>query len=273
MQRRIGNLAAWVHPAEDGEALARVLFLHGLGEHSGRHRRTIASLNRHGFEAVRFDFRGCGESGGEKQWIDGFRDYVDDVLSVHRWILSELPSRPLYFLGHSLGGGIALHAAPELGRALAGLVLSAPAFEVGDGVSKFKIAAGRVIDRFRPHTRIGAALDLSALSRDPHAAKEYAADPLCCRFNTVRQGASILKALGEIPAKARDIDTPTLIIHGERDRIIPPSGSRRIFDLLPATDKKLVLFPGAFHELHNDLCRDEYFRVLGEWLETHARAT
>jgi hypothetical protein len=77
-----------------------------------------------GYTAVRFNFRGVGESAG--QWDEG-RGEVDDALAViaaHRGT-----GQPLVLAGFSFGGYVAVQAAERLGGAAAGirLALVAPA--------------------------------------------------------------------------------------------------------------------------------------------------
>ena len=79
---RVGPLAVWVHPSSS-PARGRVILLHGQGEHSGRHRPTAAALVARGFEVVRFDFRGAGESEGARQWIERFDDYDEATHGYH----------------------------------------------------------------------------------------------------------------------------------------------------------------------------------------------
>jgi len=268
----VGQLAIWRHPVknENGEAWARVLLVHGVCEQSWRHRNTIKCLTGQGLEVVRFDLRGHGESGGERQWIKHFHDYVDDVAAVQRWIMSSLPKRSLFLLGHSLGGAIAIYSAAEMGDAFRGLLLNAPAFELGAGVSRLKIVAGKIVNRVAPHVRVSNGLDLTALSRDPEVAKAVDVDPLCCRYNTVHQAIEILNALAGILAKCKEIKIPVLLTHGDKDRIIAVKGSQRILEALASTDKTLDVFPGGFHETHNDLCKDDYFKLIVSWMKTRA---
>lgn len=61
---------------------------------------------------------------------------------------------------------------------------------------------------------------------------------------------------------------PTLIIHGERDWIIPIGDARALFEASPSADKKLVKVPGAGH---NDLMmigRRAYFGAIAEMCGT-----
>lgn len=268
-ETKVGGLTAWVDEAS-GAPWARIVLLHGLGEHCARHLNTSRALGASGVEVVRFDFRGCGKSEGERQWIERFGDYVDDAVAIWRWARESRTALPTFLMGHSLGGAIAIHAAPKVADGAAGLVVNAPAFEVGEGVSRVKIAIGRVVNRFLPHAKIPDTLELAAISRDAAVVTAYEKDPLCCRFNTVRQGNEILDALEKIPDICREIRMPVLITHGEHDRLVGVNGSSRILQALASADKTLEVFPGGYHELHNDLCKDAYFTLLVGWLRAHA---
>ena len=262
-----GQLRAWVHEAQ-GVVRGRVVLVHGLGEHSGRHAVTAERIAGAGFEAVRFDLRGSGLSGGVRQWIDRFDDYIDDTRSIIRWAQSTRAPLPLFLFGHSLGGAIALRtAALEPPK---GIVLCAPAYLPGGGVSPVKIFVGRIIERIFPKLRIPGSLDVAAISRDAAEIAAFRADPLNCSFNTVRQGNEILKALAALPEACRKITAPILIAHGDQDRLIKVEGSQILLDAIPSKDKTLKIFPGAFHELHNDLDREAFFSLVTDWLRQHA---
>lgn len=264
----VGQLKAWVEPAR-GEAIARVVLVHGLGEHSGRHKGTAAALTQKGYEVVRFDQRGCGQSSGKPQWIESFGDYADDTHQVIAWAKQELQAKPLFLMGHSLGGAVAIHVAAEAREPLAGLVLSAPAYLPGEGVSPIKIFVGRLLERVLPGLKVPGTLDVKAISRDPAVVEAYKNDTLNASFNTVRQGNEILRALDRVPELCRKISVPTLIVHGDSDRLVKLEGSRVVLGALASKDKTLKVFPGGYHELHNDLDRDGYFAVLTDWLRSH----
>jgi fermentation-respiration switch protein FrsA (DUF1100 family) len=60
--------------------------------------------------------------------------------------------------------------------------------------------------------------------------------------------------------KIRDFRKPTLIIHAERDHIIPFSDGQALYDACPSADKTLLKIPGANH---NDI----FLRGMSEYLE------
>ena len=89
-----------------------------------------------------------------------------------------------YLASRIINGGLGMSAQTDP-KSLKGLILSAPAFEIGAAVSQVKIAAGRMINLMSPHTQLAGGIDRSTLSRAPGVAEAFVADPLCCEFNTV----------------------------------------------------------------------------------------
>lgn len=263
----VGSLAVWKHSIESPKA--RLLLIHGLSEHSGRHCHTIEFLVKSGIEVIRFDLRGSGESGGKRQWIESFQDYVEDTITVFNWVQRELPNLPLFVLGHSLGGSIAIQFAASYHSLLKGLILSAPAYLVGSGVSPIKIKVGQMLVKVMPNLRLPKSTAFEGISRDKLAVERYANDPFCCHFNTLKQGDEILKTLPILPEYVQKIKSPTLIVHGSADPIIRIEGSYEILRSLSSKNKELFIAPHCLHELHNELEEDRtnYFRHLGMWLE------
>jgi len=68
--------------------------------------------------------------------------------------------------------------------------------------------------------------------------------------------------------KVRQINRPTLIMHGEYDDIIPVEEGRKLYWNSGSGDKKIVIIPGAGH---NDIMmnQDLYFGTLEEFIRTH----
>ena len=79
------------------------------------------AMNLRSFAALRFNFRGVGESVGDYAEGEG---EVDDVLAAARGLQDRFPGHPLMLAGFSFGAAMALRAAVSL--APAGLVLVAP---------------------------------------------------------------------------------------------------------------------------------------------------
>ncbi len=60
--------------------------------------------------------------------------------------------------------------------------------------------------------------------------------------------------------KISTFDKPTLIIHAEKDHLIPFSEGQALYDACPARDKRLLMIPGANHN-------DVFLRGMREYME------
>jgi hypothetical protein len=65
---------------------------------------------------------------------------------------------------------------------------------------------------------------------------------------------------------AKKINIPTLLIHGDKDDVITPDHSQRIFDNLKTHKKKLVIIQDGGH---GDLrIRPEYKKIITDFLDS-----
>ena len=78
--------------------------------------------------------------------------------------------------------------------------------------------------------------------------------------------ASITRQAGAVNERPREICLPLLMVHGEVDRLNATEGGRRFFEQVTFEDKTLTIYPGGFHEPHNDLDHDQVTQDLVDWL-------
>jgi alpha-beta hydrolase superfamily lysophospholipase len=64
--------------------------------------------------------------------------------------------------------------------------------------------------------------------------------------------------------RAGSLQSPVLLLCGGADRIISVKTSQQWFDRLRG-EKRSVLFPDCYHELHHEPVRDEVLRLIREW--------
>ena len=120
-------------PAPDAEP-AGLCVVHLTRPRSHRNRMWVEGA-RHlavrGFAAVRFDYHGCGDSGGDSAVLDPNQPYRDDLVAVIRHARESLGQRRFVVCGSCFDARTALSAFAEEGDAIAGLVfLAAPVMEL-----------------------------------------------------------------------------------------------------------------------------------------------
>jgi acylglycerol lipase len=255
---------------QEGELVAVVVIAHGFAEHSGRYAALAERLGAHGYAVEVLDHRGHGLSEGRRTRVERFADYVDDLRVFTDSVAQRLGASPMFLLGHSMGGLIALAYATASPRALAGLVLSAPAACPGD-VSPWRIAAGRVLSRIAPDTPV-LRPPLQRISRDTAVVDAYNADPLVSRGPIrARLGAEMLATMADVDARLPALHIPLLVMQGTSDHIVDPGCGPHVYDLAGSTDKSLKTYDGLWHEIFNEPERDQVVADLIAWLDLRAR--
>lgn len=259
---------AWMPPTLH----AVLAVVHGIAEHSGRYASLAARANERGLGVVSVDLRGHGRSPGERSYVERFDDYLLDVDALLAKARQFAAGRPVFLMGHSMGGAIALRWLAQRRQPVAGLILSSAALKIGGDVPRLLVALAPVLSRWLPHLR-GTRIDPAVISRDAAAVAAYVGDPLVSlQAAPARTGAELLQAMAANRAAAAGLTVPVYLFHGDADRLTDPAGSQEIFDLWGGPDRTLRLWPGSRHETLNDLDREAVATELLQWVLAHSRA-
>jgi len=226
---------------------ATLLLVHGLGEHSGRYEHVGSRLAEAGIDVYAYDQRGFGASGGRRAWVDRWSRFHDDLAERMTAGRTAAAGGPVVLYGHSLGGLVALGYALSDRPKPDTLVLSAPALDAE--IPAWKRALAGVLGVVAPTLAVKNALNTAVLSRDPQVGVAYLADPLNHHFTTTRLGAEFIREQARCRAALTDLRVPTLVIHGEADRLVPTTASAPLAEV-PAVTRRT--YPTLRHEMHNE---------------------
>ncbi|BCJ50121.1 alpha/beta hydrolase [Actinoplanes sp. NBRC 14428] len=228
-----------------------------------------AALAARGFHVIRFDNRDVGRS----TWLDDLgvpdlaalfggdlssvRYQLADMVADTAGLIEGLRLGRAHVVGVSMGGMIAQQLAvdrPELVASLASIMSTTGDRTVGQASleNPGALVPPPGADR---DTAIAADVALYRLIGSPgfEASDEELARNAAAKVDrgyhpagTVRQLAAIAAA-PDRTAGLRALTVPTVVIHGEADRLIDPSGGRATADAVPGAE--LVLIPGMGHDL------------------------
>jgi len=215
---------------------ARVVFLHGFGEHSGLYHRFAAALGEQRIEVLALDQIGHGLTSGERGVFGSLDDLADNATGLAAIAGSDVP---VVLAGHSLGSLVTALLAARAPDAYAGYVLSGSILSPLDWVAE--LAAGGDLD-----------LDPAALSSEPAYLDALVTDPLA--FTSARSAETLASTLPpawtEVEAVLPAVTRPILLVHGGQDPIAPTDEARRWADRLPAG--RAAVIPGSLHDVLND---------------------
>lgn len=254
-------------------ARASVVVVHGLGEHGGRYAHVAQALAALGCAVHALDHRGHGRSGGPRAFVDRWDHVVADVDRFIDRVRQAAPAPPLFLLGHSMGGAIALASALGRPAPLSGLILSGPAVDLA-GAPVLARSLGKLLSVLAP--RLGMlAVDPSQVSRDPQTVADYVADPLNFHGKVpARTIGEMVRFAEALPPRLPGLRLPLLALHGGADRLAGPAGSRMVVERAGSQDKTLEVYEGLYHEIFNEP-PDDRARVIGDlcaWVSRHIDA-
>lgn len=218
-----------------GTPRGALLFLHGNAENLSSHVHAVTWLPAQGYHVLALDYRGYGRSEGHAS-VDGIHE---DAGLALRWLQSHSGALPLFVYGQSLGGTVALNLVAR-----------------GDADSRSRIAAVIADSAFASYRGIAREkLDSWWLTWPLQA-------PLSWLVSDAWSPLAVVDRISPIPL---------LLIHGERDAVVPPQHAAQLF---ARAGEPKALWPIAGGRHIDAMRRDEVrARLLDYLAETGAAAT
>lgn len=251
-----------------GISRAVVVVAHGASEHSGRYRHVATRLVGGEYAVYAIEHRGHGRSDGRRAVIDRIEHAVADLDALVSLASADHPGAPVFLLGHSMGGTIAVSYALEHQDRLAGLILSGPLAALEAAPAPMRVAA-RVLSALAPRLPL-FPIDDTLVSRDPEVVRAYTEDPLVYHGKLpVRTVAELADAIESFPDAVASITVPTLIMYGTADRLCPPEGSLMLNERIGSSDKALKSYEGLYHEILNEPEQQQVMDDMCSWLAAH----
>ncbi|XP_006870556.1 PREDICTED: monoglyceride lipase isoform X2 [Chrysochloris asiatica] len=228
-----------------GTPKALIFISHGAGEHCGRYEELAQMLMRLGLLVFAHDHVGHGQSEGERMVVSDFLVFIRDVLQHVDIMKKDYPMLPVFLLGHSMGGAIAILTAVDRPSYFSGMVLISPLILASpESATTFKV-------------------DL------------YNSDPLVCRAGLkVCFGNQLLSAVARVERALPKLTLPFLLLQGSADRLCDSKGAYLLMEAAKSQDKTLKIYEGAYHVLHRELpeVTNSVFHEINMWLSQRTAA-
>ncbi|KAE8224742.1 hypothetical protein CF319_g2401 [Tilletia indica] len=270
-------------PPADQPTRAAVLLVHGYIEHCSRFDHVGKYYASKGIEFFGFDQRGFGRTAKDgpnprrdytnTSWLEQFKD-IEFMLKNYRSWLDDKYGKdkvPIYLVGHSMGGGLALgfmtrngsafnYPAPQTLDLIHGVIATGPWLRLIDQPPSILPMIAKPAFTLLPFLRHRAPLKPEEISRDKAVQEDNRQDKYCDTDVLLKSihgpltgGISILTK----DYKAWPESKPVLVTHGEADLITNPKGSKEFIEKVKATDKEYKGWPEYYHECHNEPGNDK----------------
>lgn len=245
---------------------------HGLAEHSECYHPLAKVLADDGWLVYAWDMRGHGRSEGKRGYVRHLDDYVADLGRLHALVSARHPNQNLLFFGHSMGGLVTLRFLETNPVEFAALCLSSPEMGLSMAVPKIKEQLAIVANRWLPKITMYNEIKYEDLTRDENMIKSYRADNL--RHDKISPGLflSMVESFPLALAEAGSIQKPVLCQVAGEDRLVDPRAARAVFDKFPNKKSQFHLYPESYHEVFNDLDREQAIADLKKFISPYLGA-
>ncbi|KAG2358101.1 Alpha/Beta hydrolase protein [Suillus spraguei] len=275
-------------PASTAKAV--VVFIHGFTEHIARYEHVFPTWSTRDIAVFAYDQRGFGrtaldmenKSKDSSYAKTSWKEQLQDIEWAINHAKSVFGSIPVFLSGHSMGGALVLAfctrasspPAKETVTHLAGVISSSPLILQSKPAPKAARWIGGKASLLAPSLTIPAEVKGQDLSHDQTVGEECAKDPLIKQIGSLRGVSDMLDGgehLLHTDYARWPTDIPVLFIHGSDDKVTSPKASELFHQRVPAKDKRISIYQGGYHELHNepDGVKEKFIEECIAWVEAH----
>lgn len=247
---------------------AVLVALHGFNDYSNFFASPGEYLSAHGIVCYSYDQRGFGGAPGRGFW-SGIEAYTNDLSGFVQEIRTRHPGVPLYVLGESMGGAVAIVAMtgskpPDVD----GVILVAPAVwgrKTMPWYQRWLLAVAAHVFPWLELTGKGMKISpsdniemLRSLARDPLVIKTTRADTLYGLTNLMDEALS----------RAEELHVPTLVQYGANDQVIPKKPLLLMLEKMQK-DTRRVFYEHGYHMLLRDTQGEKPLADIVAWITDH----
>jgi acylglycerol lipase len=285
-------------PSDSKKPKGLVIFLHGISSHSGKGQTLTENpkpitqthlieyyVEKKGFALYCLEQYGHGFSEGTRFWIPkSFKHNLQDAINFTRLAVDEHVDIPLFVMGESYGGNLALQVShhfqtnQKAKTKVDSCILIAPAIE-GDlppfpvyQILRYILAPlfPKWIPFFMPNP-----LPPNKVWRDEEVIAHYTnpryvemgldAPGLQFRLGTALQ---LVLALEEVQSNViPNLQVPFCVLHGTQDEGVPIQGSEFLYKAAKSKDKAFHPIQDARHDLLADPATKDCMDLIDAWIE------
>ncbi|KAF8157749.1 lysophospholipase [Mycena galopus ATCC 62051] len=269
-----------------GALCSALVFVHGYDEHISRYEKMHLAWAARGVVVFAYDLRGFGRTALDtpKSPQSAYGEMGSPLADLD-WAIKHTRSVcegvPLFLMGHSMGGGIVMdYVTSKSGDCrsnaasfVSGVISSSPWIHLTNEIPTPVVWIFALINKIYPSMHFSTPVRPTAISHDISVGEALKKDPWVRELGTVG-GIYAMLIMGMRLAKEGHKDwpksLPLLLLHGTDDNMNSCPASEAFFNAISADNKKLIIYPDAFHDLMSEPdIKDKYREDCISWVEAH----
>ncbi len=252
-----------------------LLCIHGFGLHSGSYDKFAQHMAEHGIDTYTIDVRGFGSwMKAEGHTRVDFESCLDDIKVALQAIRKANPNTPLFLLGESMGGAIALQATAQFPELIDGVVSAVPAADrYKQKRTELKVALQFIGGRDKQHN-VGDEVTRQA-SNDEQLRDHWEDDSLARMDLSASELIEFQKFMSRNHDAARQITkTSVLMIQGSDDRLVKADATWKLFNEQATEEKAFLAVPSEHLIFEEEEHRTQSFneqiaQLVMAWIDAH----
>ncbi len=267
------SLKVW-QPSQE-QATAVIIALHGFNDYSNFFQQPGRYFSQQKIISYAYDQRGFGKSINRGLWA-GVDTYIDDLDCFIERVVDKHPSVPIYILGESMGGAIAISTVVQANQpAIRGIILAAPAIWSRQTMPWYQNTLLWTLSHMVPWlTLTGESLEIMP-SDNIEMLRALSKDPLTIKETRVESIYGLVNLMDYALSSTNKISTNTLLLYGEKDEIIPKEPTYQFLKNLRKNGgmtHTIAFYQNGYHMLLRDLQAPVLWKDIVAWISSYSHS-
>jgi len=264
--RAVLPVRSWL--PKNGKVRAALVALHGFNDYSNFFAEPGKYLSRQGIACYAYDQRGFGNAPRRGLW-SGVEAYANDLTDFTAAVRRRHPDVPVYVLGESMGGAVAIVAMTGDNPPNAdGVILVAPAVWGRETMPWYQRWLLATTSHTVPWLELtGRGLHILP-SDNMEMLRGLGRDPLVIKATRIDAMHGLADLMDEALARADKLQQSTLVLYGERDQVVPKEPVFRMLANMSHEPKiRAAFYEHGYHLLLRDLQAEKPWGDIAAWID------
>lgn len=256
---------------ENGQAKSAILCVHGLGLDNQAFTAFGHEMASRGYAVYAMDVRGFGAwltTPGQEELR--LQEAINDIGSILGLVGDRHPNTPVFILGESMGGAIALRAGARYFKEINGVISSVPSAERFQSKKMGLSVAVHFLKNPNKPFNVGEMVQkkATAITENREAWNQDLKAKMEMSPKELMRFAIFMR---ETKRQCDQIHLPVFFVQGLKDRLVKPRGTYELFEAIAGQDKDLFIVGSEEHLIFETFNQSKMVtEAISSWMDRHS---